>query len=189
MGGRLHRAKRPRRLDCRRVASGRRAPRRAMAGRARTRVGRRNNRRPVDRRRLDLHADRDASPGLHRRRARRQAHLLREAARNDRGRSRRDGRRDQSVGRRQPGRSRAAIFPRLQRHQGDVRGTGRRPTAQRHDARRPGLPDPRLARERMAQRSVADCRRHANRAQRSRLRSAAVDVRPRRPASTAARAS
>ncbi len=45
--------------------------------------------------------------------------------------------------------------------------------AQRHDARRPGLPDPRLARERMAQRSVADCRRHADRAQRSRLRSAA----------------
>ena len=51
--------------------------------------------------------------------------------------------------------------------------------AQRHDARRPGLPDPRRARERMAQRSVADRGRHADRAQRSRLRSADVDVRPR----------
>ena len=66
-------------------------------GRARARVGRRDNRGSVDRRGMDLHADRDASPGLYRRRARRQTYFLREAARDDRGGSIRDGGCHQSV--------------------------------------------------------------------------------------------
>ena len=52
---------------------------------------------------------------LYCRRARRQAYFLREAARDDRGGSIRDGGRDQGVGRDQPGRPRAAIFAGVQR--------------------------------------------------------------------------
>ena len=144
LGRRSHRAKRARGLDRRRVASGGRAPRRAMAGRAGARVGRRNNRRPVDRCGLDLHADRDASPDLYCRRARRQAYLLREAARDDRGRSAEMAAAIKASG----VVSQVGLVLRFSPVYNVIKAMfeerGRRPTAQRHDARRPGLSDPRL---------------------------------------------